>query len=744
MSQYVPDSTVTFYNAPDVDTKSGRTAIFPTAAAREAFFATKVIQGATNVNCTVVKKRFQTIKVSTPLATIQNANYMSFKNPSYGNKTYYCHIESTDYLNNNVTLVSFSVDHWLTEMFNIIFDPATSILREGLTISEQSTLSVNPYADVIKMRTNEPLACNDETEPLHYVIKGNQSPSSGQYVNADGWNLFAAPADCSGRTYPQEATTPFYIISFTECLPNLMWEVYNVEYGVVNLKCAPYKNYDWYTGEHSGATSGHGFNYYAIASHVPVGGGTLKNSYSSQPLHDTTMARPYFMIGTQSLSAISDALDKFNAYDATSAVLSVQAMPMFLLDEFIACAFDTPASELANINYVKIPFPTRYHGTGSTHVDISPKLYRFPFSYASLDGVNDTGHIELQYEKMGAYDPTTDNLSVTYPPMSPRLNQGHPDYFVIRKMVSITADGIYIGAGPVDYEVRLMESDGKWNIANTPYFESTGALKTKLSKAVFYNDFPMVPYVTDSFMAWLSQQAKSATINNTEYNRLCEENQYGEMAVAKDMAIYNAVTGAVGNAVGAASSGNFGDAASAGLGFLTAGLNASQTSNQITHRQTEMEQARMIANGGGEYLTNPQANNAFTRNFERAKGAFVAPNYHQGSAGGVTNMLHDAEQIGVTLLMHRRSDVLADQYTKFFKLYGYADQSMRVPAVAKFLANQPNDGAAPYFENIGVTGETVFYTQTENIHLSGLNGDAEAYISNMFNGGVLFTKFATT
>lgn len=780
MSQYVPDSTITFYNAPTVDTKTGRTMIFNKPAAREAFFANYVI--SSDVKCTPVKKRIQTLKVTATLASIQNANYLSFINPSYGNKIYYGIILSTDYLNNNVTLVTYAIDWWLTDMFNIQFDPATSILREGLTNTEWSHLSLNPYENYIKMRTPEPLACNDETEPLHYVVKGGPVTGYAASVQADGWNLFTMGLEVTSQV-TDGSTEPFYIVSFVECSTGddgLMKQIYDncwPDTSDAFLVVTPYNRYNWYTGEHGGVVA-HGITGYAQAQHRPSAAGQSLVSTSQFPLKDTTINRPYFMLGFRKLTQVSALLNKFNDFDATSAVLSVQAMPLYILGEFINYAFDNPVAELNNNSFNRIPFPTRYAGTGSNvlpgGLTKSPKLYRFPFSYSSLEGINNSGHIELQYEKMGALDPTVDNQQTWtgWGFFGVRLDaNGRPDYFVVEKHVSITADGIYIGVAPVDYEIRMDEGEGNWESGQTPTNTVRNIARGRLDKSVFYTEFPQVPYVCDAYYAYLAQQAKGQMLNNTEYNRLVQENAFGDIENQGRTAVFSSIMNGLsglagggsaatsyagsihgvnqgGNALyremasGAAQMGALSSGVQVGTSLVSAGISGAQNARRANETLNEMAMAREIQNGGAEALGNPQVDNTFTRNFANVKGAFVSANYHAGSCGGAINFLRRVEQVGVNLIMHRRDYLYDIAYTKFFQLYGYKTQEFKKPAVHLVLENDLNDDLAPHFETLE-DGENVFYTQTENIHLTGVNNESAAYIENLFNGGVLLRKYTT-
>lgn len=770
MSAYTPDSTVKFYQV-DIDTNAGRTRVFNNAAAREHWFSLEGRTVASEVNCQVVKKRFQTIKTSIALATIQNCNYLSFINPSYGNKIFYCHIQSLDYVNNNTTLVSYSVDWWLTDMFNVVYD-GCMVTREGLTNAEYTDLSKNPYIDNLKMRTEEPLGCDSDTEPLRYKIAGTNcfsSPIVSGWKSNDGWNAFAQHEtvykDANGKYMWDSSTaadtsipdeSPFYVLSFAGSIDS--------ETGVelVNDCFTDMRDYANQTGnpaylmvtpELFNITGGPSMTYYAEARHAD--GASL--STSNVPIHDTKQARPYYMLGCKDLPTMKKVIDNFNNRDAVSAILSIFAFPTYLLDEFIVGSFAQPASSLIALNsvYLRIPFPTvsKEVRVGSGDVayagsaEISPKLFRFPYSYVTLEGINDSGHIELQYEKMGKFDPMLTESYNDYATGVRVDSNGKPTYFVFQKWVSIQADGIYIGISPVDYDKRVD--------CNTSGTSAYYIAKSDLAHGVFYTDFPQVPFTTDAYYSWLASQARQMTMAQTELNRMSQERQYGELAASRMTTAVGGATGLLSNAAGllgssapkAGAAGAAGAGVSTGLGILNSGMSASEAYLSASNQMANMEQERMINNGAAEYLSNPQVANEFTRNFAGTKSAFVSPNYHQGSNGGALNLLAYVEPIGVNVLMRRRAEPFINAYNEFFKNYGYATNMYKEPSIKYITNNNDTASEAPHLENASSGGSAKwgqFYTQTENLRVHGVCGESASFIENLYNGGCLFSAFIYT
>lgn len=766
MSQYVPDSTVTFYQVEGLDTKTGRTLAFANAAERESFMATKKFDFLTSVNVQVVKKRFQTIRVNLNKMmpggndVIQYCNYLSFINPSYGNKIYYCNITNYDYINNETLQITYSIDWWMTDMF-IADIEACSILREGFTNGEFNTLKDNPYQDVVKMRTEEPLACNSETEPLRLRVANDNAMCNVLKGNSnyfDGWEVFKQndAVYANGNQYEWDGnsvntnyanTTPFYILSFVSSAANEQGSSetlrQNVWRDLKDQDVNPGRPYlfvtdkTWSDGDYPCPNYGQAKTY--------VGGGTSTSTY---PLHDTTLPRPYCMAGTSELSTLYVMLETFETLDCVSAILSVQAVPMFMVDEFIPNAFDNPASDVRNSAFLKVPFPQAYRTKKNSYVNnVHPKLYRFPFSYASLDGVNDSGHVELQFEKIGSYDPLAE-VGATVPqyPGGPRLDaNGKPSYFVLQKYVSITADGIYAGVCPVDYDKRI---DG------TNVYNGSGIwyAKSDLTHGVFYTDFPQVPYTTDAYYEFLGSMAKQQILANTAQQRMVEENAYGAATGSQFTNFISGILGAganlIGGAVSALSKGDISGMVSGGLNAFTGGLEGGLNSYNNKAKMQEMEYQTELRKGAESYMSNPQEPNAISENWSRAKNAFVAPNYHTGSCGGVLNLLNGTEGIGVNFNMHMRSEDFLNKYSQFLNLYGMATKEFKKPAITKFLEGTPSDAAAPRFyrssDNIGYCPiDRVFYTQTENAHVTMVCSESSQYIENLLNGGVQFIEAVT-
>lgn len=175
MSKIWPSGEIKLYNIPQSDILNGRAVAFLPGVdgngltERERWFEAYRI--ATESPVTVVKKKKNPLRVSVDIATVAQANYMSFKNPDFDNKIYYCIIKDYDYLNNNVTEIQYVIDWYYTDYYNVHFENC-HMAREGLMVKEKHYLDINPY-DINcceKMRSQEALSVNSDLEMPHYDL----------------------------------------------------------------------------------------------------------------------------------------------------------------------------------------------------------------------------------------------------------------------------------------------------------------------------------------------------------------------------------------------------------------------------------------------------------------------------------------------------------------------------------------------------------------------------------------------
>ena len=93
---------------------------FSNATAQLSYFNSKIFK--TLDNYTYIKHD-NIIKVGLNIDEIIGCNYLFYRNQGFSNKYYFCYITNMEYVNENVTSISFETDCWQTYQFNLTFNP---------------------------------------------------------------------------------------------------------------------------------------------------------------------------------------------------------------------------------------------------------------------------------------------------------------------------------------------------------------------------------------------------------------------------------------------------------------------------------------------------------------------------------------------------------------------------------------------------------------------------------------------
>lgn len=162
MSLIVPDSTVNLYA--DVPISTGHQLVFKSRSAQNTYFLNKRL--VTKAGCSYIRKTGR-LRIEFNAARVQQCNYMSFKNASFENVTFYANILDYEYVNNETTDILYEIDYWQTFMFDANFH-ACSILREHLTEKDYQKAVDNPWRrDIPELLTDEGLPCDKTLEKIY-------------------------------------------------------------------------------------------------------------------------------------------------------------------------------------------------------------------------------------------------------------------------------------------------------------------------------------------------------------------------------------------------------------------------------------------------------------------------------------------------------------------------------------------------------------------------------------------------
>lgn len=113
------ESSVTFYRNVNLDRTSGNTYYFATRAAQTSFFNSKIYTTVTGTS--YLRENAMAIRVYQPIGEMLKCDYLSFKNPQYENKTFYCFITGVNYINDRCTEINYEIDMIQTWLLDCSF-----------------------------------------------------------------------------------------------------------------------------------------------------------------------------------------------------------------------------------------------------------------------------------------------------------------------------------------------------------------------------------------------------------------------------------------------------------------------------------------------------------------------------------------------------------------------------------------------------------------------------------------------
>ena len=215
--QPLRDSVITLYR--NVEISSGRTLVFNTSAAREAYFTNHAY--INRVNCSYVEVNKNRVELDVSKADADKCNYLSFRNPDYENKIIYAKIKNIPtYINDGVTAVDYEIDYWMTDMFNSTYQPSM-IEREHLSQNDTTKVNNDPWRnDVYELLTEENLPVSPAMQrfpnvnEIHTIGEGDMvvlmalTPPAQKYdagLYSQWIDVYTANADAvyhpSGKSY---------------------------------------------------------------------------------------------------------------------------------------------------------------------------------------------------------------------------------------------------------------------------------------------------------------------------------------------------------------------------------------------------------------------------------------------------------------------------------------------------------------------------------------------------------------
>lgn len=115
MTYIAPNTDILFYRDLGLSMDHENTFYFASHELKDAYF-TGLTALASAASCSYQRGTRGKMRVKLPMATLINAGYMRYKNSSFENRWFYAFVTDVEYINNEVTEVSFVIDDLMTYM----------------------------------------------------------------------------------------------------------------------------------------------------------------------------------------------------------------------------------------------------------------------------------------------------------------------------------------------------------------------------------------------------------------------------------------------------------------------------------------------------------------------------------------------------------------------------------------------------------------------------------------------------
>ena len=451
MGRLTPNSTLKLYSNIFSSPSNNERPAWQSASAREAYFASHLVYTKT---VQMVKKRNNTVKISLRDITgvqLEACNYLSFQNPHYDNKLYYARIIEKDYGNNEMAYVTFDIDWWITDMFNLNVSQS-SIEREHMSQADAVTASTNPYTgEILELRTAEPgLDVSRDLQKQVYNIGGVGDSGT------DGLYMMQAVSDIGSQDY-----TNFLVMLSPIDFASL------AEEGVTPTPETWFNNLKNHLG-----SGNHSF--YVNMNGDNIIGGTSFGGYK----WSNKLPNPYYVLGFSSRDTLEqeytlkNLLDKLTSWNCVSSILAIYGVPENHMRFFMYSGRTVEEAD---------PVEVIYTATGKMDLaGRSPKLACYPFSYLTVE--SPSGDVkEYQYEKF-------DNV---------RQGAQQERFYLVGDL----AEKPRIAVVPKDYERTYT------NRVQNPY--------GNFSQAILFEQYATVAYVTDAWLAQIAAVSAQTIQSNT-------------------------------------------------------------------------------------------------------------------------------------------------------------------------------------------------------------------------------------
>ena len=455
MAYIVPDSVITLYN--NVPITNQQQIAFKTLAQQTAYFATKILRS--KVNCSYVRRNGR-LKIEDGMGLMLNCNYISFRNPSFENKTIYARVIDYVYINNVTVEIQYVIDWFQTFMFDVTYEDAV-MDREHLSVADWNKVATNPYdRSVYEMFTPEDLPVDKNMEKLYTI------PSTG-------YNCIT-PNEALTQDYAYTNLFDDSVVNMDKDICMLISDFDYSELDSTDLK-AFWDNFDdiYTSGDWQAFKNAGGYQLGSDNRLLGAEDGSGNPIYLDSPIpHCYNICfLHYNEAGTSKLQKIIDYLTLQGVTHSIIGIYQVSSDFRIYLQETSGLGF----------NYKVGPVDQNV---------VNKKLLHAPFQYIRIDTAS--GDVkEYFYEKF--------------------VNRNSDGTFNFRYLA--TLNGIpCVMIVPFQYDSTsyVVTSDTVFDL-----FGYNNKVGFNTDERIEFNAFPQIGYVTDAYLTYLSQQYSENLQNRT-------------------------------------------------------------------------------------------------------------------------------------------------------------------------------------------------------------------------------------
>lgn len=699
----IPNSEIRFYEDVPVSPASGMQVAFNSTEQQATFwerYRKITFNSTTYVHGGSLGSGHVTITAD-PVAALR-WDHLSFLNPSYESKRFYCRITSVEQVTGNAVKVNFEVDAWQTWMFEARWRPCT-IERQHILGSQWAQAVANPYSsNVASLRSAEPVNLTASMELFNADPDGGRIRSDGSH---QGWEL----------TGLDDRNSDNYTPATSDVTPS----------GVEGYSKAIVK---------SGSTLGNAIMYFpGSTSYYQVSYGSSDSS--AAPIMGYLLMLLNGITGAQ-LGEINTYLAGLDEYHPARQVTN-----RLLISEASAPgSFKSPS-----VRRIAIPMWSIYPGSADSVMStifnivagsgnatsllgvwmVPPEVVESEFNFASGQKAND-----LIFE--GAANAKVDSVylreyTVPVPPLDESLTNPKLRFAPFRHVRLTAPDQTFKEYAVEDFDggvprFRLYASAvdvPEMILVPVGYRGKTMAWEERLS----YDKFPQIAVKSNGYNEYIYQKSREIALSESRFSKAARDQ-------VQDDARGN--NGWLGRALNWGFD-MVGDLAVKGMSVVAGATTALGTGNLTKGYETgmsmaadpyeEVKAAEQFAAGKGDAIHELFGEH---KNWTIGEGTFIP-----GNRNGLLSQQLGQQHFRVEVVTYR-PEVYAD-VERYLNSYGYADGSFDVPNVVRWVWGT---GEKPHFANVNGIYST--YVKTLDAKVYGVHDTAAQAIKQMFDSGVRF------